>query len=89
MLDPKYSVFLSFREYVCTALCAYSKPRNIFESGALRHFQKYFFTTQSLNMFVFSSTMRIQTYLGLTQYPCNKLRAESLTPLKRFDYRLS
>jgi hypothetical protein len=33
--------------------------------------------------------MRIQTYLGLTQYPCNKLRAESLTPLKRFDYRLS
>jgi hypothetical protein len=51
--------------------------------------QKYFFTTQSLNMFVFSSTMRIQTYLGLTQYPCNKLRAESLTPLKRFDYRLS
>ncbi|MFM7887117.1 MAG: hypothetical protein ACKPCM_10590, partial [Pseudanabaena sp.] len=32
-----------------TALCAYSKPINIFESGAKRHFQKYLCTTQSLN----------------------------------------
>jgi len=27
--------------------------------------------------------------IGLTQYPCNKLRAESLNTLKRFDYRRS
>ncbi|MFO0214278.1 MAG: hypothetical protein ACK53E_26600, partial [Pseudanabaena sp.] len=26
-------------------LCAYLNPRNIFESGAKRHFQKYFCTT--------------------------------------------
>jgi hypothetical protein len=32
-----------------TALCAYLKPRNIFENGASRRFQKYFCTTQSLN----------------------------------------
>jgi len=40
-----YKRFLS----VITALCAYWKPRNIFESGAKRHFQKCFCTTQRLN----------------------------------------
>jgi len=35
---------------MATALCAYLKPKNIFESGASSHFQKYFCTTQSLNM---------------------------------------
>ncbi len=32
-----------------TALCAYLKPRNIFESATKRHFQKYFCLTQNLN----------------------------------------
>ncbi len=41
--------FISAQICPFTALCAYSKPRNIFESAALRHFQKYFCTTQILN----------------------------------------
>ncbi len=32
-----------------TALCAYLKPRNIFESTTKQRFQKYFCTPQSLN----------------------------------------
>ena len=41
--------FISAQICHFTSVCAYSKPRNIFESVALPHFQKYFRTTQSLN----------------------------------------